>query len=687
MKRELLSACIVSLFVGTLGCGRTPGSVEMRPLTSLKGGAPSSAEVPDLEVLSLLTCVGDGLVLAAYSTPEGVEVAGFEGRRQVWHKVWPIGASAGAIWADRGRIDVAFDDLAGRDLVMLERKEGSWREWRIESPTAGSIPTWTAFLVWPDGSLHLLCFWMTRGGLKGRAGLFSASVDRPGDRWTLLRKGVKAWPFPTSDGTFVYLAYVSDGMHWAIGHIDSSEAQDTVYPEKCSGVLGVAAGDDGKHWVLWQPAFIGPPALTGIGKGGRQSLVVPGLLDYGSARLVVDPKGEVGVVGLSKDGVVYVRSDPADPARLVAKTICGRDQLTADPASVVGIAGFSAVRCGRTLHLLYVAVYRDHAEYYHKVLAAPKDEAVQNGSTAAAFGRGSSPAAESGPNEGSSGPTMPSTSAMGWQVYSQWPFDATEARRRQQATAQALGVQVEKTINLGRGVTMKLELIPAGEFIMGSTMSAAQLAKNYGMEAKYFANEVPQHRVRITEPFWIGLYDVTQQQYEAVVRTNPSHFKGPNNPVEKVSWKDAEEFCRRLSETAGQDVRLPTEAEWEYACRAGTATAFYFGDDVGRLGDYGWYDRNSGYQTHPVGQKQPNAWGLYDMLGNVCEWCMDWYGEDYYAKSPEDDPQGPSAGQFRVQRGAAWLVWPDFCRSAMRSKDDPKLATDLGGFRVVVRVQ
>jgi formylglycine-generating enzyme required for sulfatase activity len=130
---------------------------------------------------------------------------------------------------------------------------------------------------------------------------------------------------------------------------------------------------------------------------------------------------------------------------------------------------------------------------------------------------------------------------------------------------------------------------------------------------------------------------------------NPSEFKGATNPVEGLSWEDATEFCKKLSEKTRQTVRLPTEAEWEYACRAGTESAFSFGDDLSALGDYAWWAGNSDKTTHPVGQKKPNSWGLYDMHGNVLEWCADWYGE--YPKGPATDPSGPATGDRRVLRG------------------------------------
>jgi len=226
------------------------------------------------------------------------------------------------------------------------------------------------------------------------------------------------------------------------------------------------------------------------------------------------------------------------------------------------------------------------------------------------------------------------------------------------------------TLDLGKGVTMKLVLIPAGKFMMGSPDS----------EQGHRGNEGPQHEVIITKPFYMGVTEVTQAQYEAVMGMNPSKFKGPTNPVEMVSWEEAVEFCRKLSEKTGKTLRLPTEAEWEYACRAGTKTRFSFGDSASALGDYAWYGSNSGNKTHPVGQKKPNAWGLYDMHGNVWEWCADWYGS--YPSGSLTDPQGPGSGSLRVVRGGSWRlnVTDDF-RCAYRDDLGPPFRLGIHGFR------
>jgi formylglycine-generating enzyme required for sulfatase activity/tRNA A-37 threonylcarbamoyl transferase component Bud32 len=225
-------------------------------------------------------------------------------------------------------------------------------------------------------------------------------------------------------------------------------------------------------------------------------------------------------------------------------------------------------------------------------------------------------------------------------------------------------------------IGMKLVLIPAGELLMGSPDSDKDAA----------ADEKPQHRVRIAWPFYLGMTEVTQGQYRKVMGQNPSRFQGADDlPVERVSADDATEFCAKLSAREGVSYRLPTEAEWEYACRAGSTTRYSFGDDEASLGEVAWYNGNSGNRTHPVGQKPPNAWGLYDMHGNLREWCA-WYHKNYHGRSPSADPLGPSQAAFRAARGGSWDNDPQHCRSAVRRWRTPIRRPATEGFRVA-RVQ
>jgi formylglycine-generating enzyme required for sulfatase activity len=199
-------------------------------------------------------------------------------------------------------------------------------------------------------------------------------------------------------------------------------------------------------------------------------------------------------------------------------------------------------------------------------------------------------------------------------------------------------------------------------------------------------NEKPVHEVTIVKPFYIGVYPVTQAQYQAVMGTNPYGFKGPNRPVECVSWDQAVEFCRKLSEKEGKRYRLPSEAEWEYACRAGSTAEYCFGDSEAELGDHAWFYGNSGAQTHEVGQKKPNAWGLYDMHGNDWEWCEDVWHENYEG-APADGSAWTTGGEpsLRVLRGGAWNLYPSNCRSADRDWAAPTVGDGDLGSRVVLR--
>jgi len=269
-------------------------------------------------------------------------------------------------------------------------------------------------------------------------------------------------------------------------------------------------------------------------------------------------------------------------------------------------------------------------------------------------------------------------------------------------------------------IGIKLVLIKNGTFLMGTPF----------VHEGYSGNEI-QHEVKISKNYYIGAFEVTQYQYEKVIGKNPSFFKNymcenlhdeklivqknnntSNHPVEQVSWEDAVRFCERLSELpeekkAGRKYRLPTEAEWEYACRAGSKTAYSFGDmaysafvpglnfGYSWIDEYAWYSEafhifhpggiscgNSDNQTHPVGRKKPNGWGLYDMHGNVWEWFSDWYGD--YPKEAVTDPVGPKEGLGRIIRGGSWVSEPWYCRSANRGVLHPEIQCRSYGFRVAL---
>jgi formylglycine-generating enzyme required for sulfatase activity len=266
----------------------------------------------------------------------------------------------------------------------------------------------------------------------------------------------------------------------------------------------------------------------------------------------------------------------------------------------------------------------------------------------------------------------------------------------------ATETQVQDLKAFTNSIGMELVPIPAGKFMMGSPAN----------EAERDAEEV-QHEVVISRPFYLGAHEVTQEQYSRIMGNNKSFFNesrggGPDFPVEQVRRQEAIEFCKKLSDLpaekkAGRTYRLPTEAEWEYACRAGTTTAFTFGDTLSSAqanlnGNYPYGSAAKGpnrQKTTKVGSFKPNAWGLYDMHGNVWEWCSDWYDPDYYAKSPRTDPTGPDKGVlstgftsdfFAVVRGGSWLDEGRGCRSAYRFRFQSIEMYRLVGFRVACTV-
>lgn len=262
------------------------------------------------------------------------------------------------------------------------------------------------------------------------------------------------------------------------------------------------------------------------------------------------------------------------------------------------------------------------------------------------------------------------------------PVVLTGCRRSKEATGIPQVVRTKTGIEMAR--------IPGDWFEMGSDSGGP--------------DEMPVHRVWISS-FYMDRFEVTQDQFKKYQLPDPSHFKNPRHPLEQINWTDAALYCNERSRAEGLEpcydeetwqcdfeangYRLPTEAEWEYACRAGASSKYSFGDDVQKLKVYAWFADNSSGRTHPVGQRKPNPWGLYDMHGNVTEWCNDLYSKDYYRQSPQRDPKGPSEGKERILRGGAWNSSANSCRSSYRagdpSIDDTCLASDAIGFRCVRR--
>ena len=216
---------------------------------------------------------------------------------------------------------------------------------------------------------------------------------------------------------------------------------------------------------------------------------------------------------------------------------------------------------------------------------------------------------------------------------------------------------------------MEMIYVAPGKFMMGSPESEP------GRE-----DDESQHLVTLTKGFWLGKTPVTQAQWESVMKLNPSSNKGDDLPVGCVSWEDCKKFIAKVNDYFACEARLPTEAEWEYACRAGTSGPY---GGTGNIDDMGWYDNTFwgfGLKTHPVAQKKPNAWGFYDMHGNVWEWCNDWYG--YYPDENVTNPGGPVSGDARVLRGGCWRSFARACRSAFRRPNTPAYSNDSFGFRL-----
>ncbi len=303
----------------------------------------------------------------------------------------------------------------------------------------------------------------------------------------------------------------------------------------------------------------------------------------------------------------------------------------------------------------------------------------------------------------------------------QAPFDAKTARTYQEAWAKHLGTTVEVVNSTGA----KMVLIPPGEFLMGSSdqqiaaalKEAEEVKADQGAKDRIQKSERPQHRVILTKPLRIGTTEVTIGQFRKFVEAakyvteaeqygfgdsaekvltdkittiqkqrnwrNPGYAVTEDLPVTQITWNDATAYCKWLSAQEKTTYRLPSEAEWEYACRAGTTTQYSFGDDANLLEQFGWFYKNAGGKSHPVGTKSANAFGLRDMHGNLYEWCHDVYDEKWYERPATSDPRGPISGANRVIRGGTWPYPASYCRSAARYFNTPSSRSAYYGFRCV----
>ena len=237
-----------------------------------------------------------------------------------------------------------------------------------------------------------------------------------------------------------------------------------------------------------------------------------------------------------------------------------------------------------------------------------------------------------------------------------------------------------QTIN--NSIGMEFVQIPAGEFYMGSLVNFLNI--NIIPDMGTPIDEGPVHRVKIPQSFYLGKYEVTQKQWRDVMGNNPSHFKGDDLPVENISWYDVQDFIKKLNEKEGVNkYRLPSEAEWEYAARAGTITSYSFGNDASKLGDYAWYGENDDEKTHEVGKKRPNPWGLYDMYGNVWEWVQDKWHKNYDGAPNDGSAWEIGSPSARVIRGGGWWYPSYNCRSAYRIQHVVGGHVEVIGFRLL----
>ncbi len=260
--------------------------------------------------------------------------------------------------------------------------------------------------------------------------------------------------------------------------------------------------------------------------------------------------------------------------------------------------------------------------------------------------------------------------------FTRWPFDAEEAERRRRATARELGISVRREWTLEGASPVVWMLIPAGEYVMGTSREGEAFAED----------QKPAHRVRIREAFYLSASEVTRGQFEAVMGRSPSCGEQGSGLPAAVSWEEARAFCEKLSGRRGAVVRLPTEAQWEYACRAGSENPYGASGSPALLFEAAWCRPGADGRPHPPGEKRSSVWGLHDIYGNMLEWCRDWYDPEYYGSAPTDEPAGPGSGKRKVLRGGSWAAEPARAHAAQRYAASPESCDPTFGFRILLEV-
>jgi hypothetical protein len=371
--------CITALLLMGPACGRAAEGPAPALLATVPGGVPLGTPPGDVEVLTLLACADNGNLVEGYTTPQGVVIREVHEEQELWRHELAFGTSSGALCRMGGRTAVALVGFDHGGLLIASRRNGAWDEQSIPAPVAGGSLLWPAFWQTSDGALEVLCFVQTPGGLNADAGLYSVPVGDTAPHWTFVRRGTRPWTSSAPGAPTGAFVYLTGSRSWAVAHAADRPADDVLGPAPAGGVYDALLGVDGADYVLWQRAASKPfgLVLSRIAPGGTETLEVPGITDYQSARLVSFGASEVAVVGLSDSGVVYARRVPLDAAHLTSALVCRRSDMMGNAGRAVAVTGLRAVWWDSCLHLLYCAVYADHADYLHKVIVLPRNGKVE----------------------------------------------------------------------------------------------------------------------------------------------------------------------------------------------------------------------------------------------------------------------------------------------------------------------